>query len=150
MYWGKCRRKSRLLFYLPALMKRFLTKLTSSVLAPVGWTLLTIVLLCLPGSAFPSKGLFNLDIPHLDKVIHVILFGGIILFWCQYFLHKKDWNKNWRVKVFVIATGAITLGICLEYIQFNYIPNRSFDRGDILANSLSTVAFGLFFFFRRP
>ena len=131
-------------------MKVFFRKLTSSILVPLGWTILTIVLLCLPGSAFPSKGLFDLNIPHLDKIIHVILFGGVILFWCLYFLHKKDWDKNRRSKVTAIAFCTIALGICLEYVQFNYIPNRSFDRGDILANSLSTIAFAIFFYFRRP
>lgn len=131
-------------------MKKFLLKLSSSISVPLGWTILTIVLLCLPGSAFPSKGLFNLNIPHLDKVVHVILFGGVILFWCQYFFHRKDWNKNRRLTVVVLALSTIALGIILEYIQFNYIPNRSFDRGDILANSLGTMAFGLFFYFRRP
>lgn len=131
-------------------MKVFLKKLTSSILVPLGWTLFTIILLCLPGSAFPSKGLFNLDIPHLDKVIHVILFGGVILFWCLYFIHKKDWSKTRRIKILAIAFCTIALGVCLEYVQFSYIPNRSFDRGDILANSLSTIAFGIFFYFRRP
>jgi hypothetical protein len=130
-------------------MKLFLRNLTSSILVPIGWTTLTIVLLCLPGSAFPSEGLFNLDIPHLDKVIHVILFGGMIVFWCLYFLAKKDWAKNGRLKVLVIASSAIVLGICLEYIQLNYIPNRSFDRGDILVNSVSSILFGIFFYFRR-
>ena len=131
-------------------MKKFFLKLTSSISVPLGWTILTIVLLCLPGSAFPSKGLFNLNIPHLDKVVHVILFGGVILFWCQYFFQKKDWNRNRRFTVVILALSTIALGIILEYIQLNYIPNRSFDRGDILANSLGTMAFGLFFYFRRP
>lgn len=130
-------------------MKAFTRKLTSSILAPIGWTLLTIILLCLPGSAFPSKGLFNLDIPHLDKIIHVILFGGIILFWCLYLLQKKEWSTGWRQIVVVVALLTIGLGVCLEYIQFNFIPNRSFDKGDILANSLSTIVFGIFFYFKR-
>lgn len=125
-------------------------KLTSSILIPLGWTLLTIVLLCLPGSAFPSKGLFNLDIPHLDKVVHVILFGGVTVFWCLYFLRKHPSGNTWKYTVLTIAACAIALGICMEYVQFNFIPNRSFDPGDIMANSLSAIAFGLVFFFRRP
>src|SRR5687768_7059423 len=100
-------------------MTVFLKKLTSSILVPLGWTLFTIILLCLPGSAFPSKGLFNLDIPHLDKVIHVILFGGVILFWCLYFIHKKDWSKNKRFKILVIAFCTIALGVGLEFVQFS-------------------------------
>ena len=66
-------------------------KLTSSLSIPLGWTVLTIVLLCLPGSAFPGGGFFN--IPHLDKVIHVILFGGVTIFWCLYFMQKRRYTK---------------------------------------------------------
>jgi hypothetical protein len=131
-------------------MLAFFRKLTSSVFIPLGWTLLTIILLCLPGSAFPSKGLFDLDIPHLDKVVHVILFGGVTLFWCLYFLRKSPSDKSWRFIVFTIALSAIALGICMEYVQFNYIPNRAFDTGDIIANSLSAIIFGIFFYRKRP
>jgi hypothetical protein len=149
MLWGKRPKQTRSFILSSSPMKAFIRKLTSSILAPVGWTLLTVILLCLPGSAFPSKGLFNLDIPYLDKIIHIILFGGIILFWCLYFLQKKDWNTNGRRTVLLVALFTIALGVCLEYIQLNYIPNRSFDKGDILANSLSAIVFGIFFYFRR-
>lgn len=130
-------------------MMALLRKLTSSVFIPLAWTLLTIVLLCLPGSAFPSKGLFNLDIPHLDKVVHVILFGGVILFWCLYHLQKNPSNNKWRFTVLVIALCTIALGICMEYIQFNYVPNRAFDTGDIVANTVSTIMVGMFFYFKK-
>jgi VanZ family protein len=130
-------------------MMAFLRKLTSSLLIPIGWTLLTIILLCLPGSAFPSEGLFNLNIPHLDKVAHVILFGGIIFLWCLYYLQKNPHNTHRRFAIVLIALCTIALGICMEYIQFNFIPNRAFDTGDILANTLSTIACGMFFYFKR-
>src|SRR5687767_14481762 len=102
-------------------MSATLRKLTSSIFIPIAWTLLTVILLCLPGSAFPSKGLFNLDIPHLDKVVHVILFGGVTLFWCLYFLARDPSTKTWRQIVLTVALSAIALGICMEYVQFNYI-----------------------------
>ena len=131
-------------------MTALFRKLTSSVLVPLGWTLLTIILLCLPGSAFPSKGFFSLDIPHIDKVVHIILFGGVTLFWCLYFLRKNPSNKTWKYTVLTVAMAAIALGICMEYVQFNYIPNRAFDPGDIVANSASAIIVGMIFFFRRP
>ena len=119
-------------------------KLTSSLAIPLGWTLFTIVLLCLPGSAFPGGGIF--DIPHFDKVIHVILFGGITIFWSLYFLQKSG-IKNWRLTVIVIALSTIALGICMEFIQFYFVVNRAFDVGDIIANTLSTLVFAVFFSF---
>ncbi len=131
-------------------MRAFLEKLTSSIFTPVGWTLLTITLLCLPGSAFPSEGLFGLNIPHIDKLVHVILFGGITVLWCLFFLAKHPTHNAWRFIVCTIAICAIALGICMEFIQFGYIPNRAFDAGDILANSLSAIVFGIVFYVRKP
>ncbi|MBC7829867.1 MAG: VanZ family protein [Chitinophagaceae bacterium] len=129
-------------------MLALLKKLTSHIIIPISWTLFTIILLCLPGSTFPGGGFFN--IPHLDKVVHVILFGGIVIFWSLYYLQKNTIMKNWHTTVVCIGICAITLGICMEYIQFNYIPNRAFDKGDIIANSVSAIVFGLFFYFKRP
>src|SRR5687768_14327034 len=126
-------------------MIAFLRKLTSSVYIPLGWTLLTVILLCLPGSAFPEDG-FD-DIPYIDKMIHVILFGGIAVLWSLYFFHKNGVGPNWRFTVVTIAICAIALGICMEYIQLNFIPNRAFDSGDILANSLGAIVFGTYFYF---
>jgi VanZ like family len=126
----------------------FLKKLTSRIFIPLSWTLFTILLLCLPGSAFPGGGFF--DIPHFDKVIHVVLFGGMVVLWSLYYLQKNDRKANWHVTVISIAFFTIALGICMEYVQFNFIPNRAFDMGDILANTIAAVIFAIFFYFRKP
>ena len=150
-YWERypdIAHKLAFLFYLPAFMAVFLKKLTSHILIPIGWTLFTIILLCLPGSSFPGGGFF--DIPYLDKVVHVILFGGMIIFWSLYYLQKNTGNKNWHFTVIAIGLCTIALGICMEYVQFNFIPNRAFDKGDIMANTISALVFGIFFYFRKP
>lgn len=128
-------------------MPAFFKKLISTIILPISWTLITIILLSLPGSALPGGGFF--DIPHLDKVIHVILFGGMIVFWCLYYLPKNAKHNKWHFTVIVIGLCTIALGICMEYIQYNYIPNRSFDKGDILANTISAIVFGIFFYFKK-
>lgn len=129
-------------------MLALIKKLTSNILIPVSWTLCTIILLCLPGSAFPGGGFF--DIPNLDKVIHVILFGGMIVFWSLYWFQKNTVSNRWHLIVIFIVLGTIALGICMEFIQFNYIPNRAFDKGDIAANTISALVFGIFFYFKKP
>lgn len=128
-------------------MLAFVKRLTASIIVPVGWTAFTIILLCLPGSAFPGGSFLN--IPHLDKVVHVILFGGVTIFWCLYFSQKANVKVGWRSVVLVVAVSTILLGICMEVIQFNFIPNRAFDVGDIAANTISAVVFAVFFYFRR-
>ena len=130
------------------MMVTFIKRLTSHIAIPITWTIFSIILLCLPGSSFPGGGLF--EIPNLDKVVHVILFGGIVVFWCVYYLGKNVSNTNLRSTIIVIALLTIALGICMEFIQFNYIPYRGFDKGDIVANTLSAIVFAAFFYFRKP
>lgn len=124
-------------------------KLTSYLVIPLGWTIITIILLCLPGSAFPSQGVFGLDIPHLDKVIHVILFGTMVVLWCMYFLQKVNISSRARKIIVFISFATIVLGICMEFIQLNFVPNRAFDIGDIWANSLSAIGVGSFFLWKQ-
>ena len=100
------------------------------------------ILLCLPGNNFPSNGLFN--IPDLDKVIHVVLFGALVGFWCYYFYGKKISQEKLKRIFFIIFLLATINGILIEYIQFNFIPFRSFDEGDIIADIIATsVAYGI-------
>ena len=129
-------------------MLAFLKKLTSTIFIPLSWTVFTIILLCLPGSSFPGGSFF--DIPHLDKVVHVILFGGIIVFWSIYYIQRNPSVARWHFIVIAIALGTIALGISMEYIQFNYVPNRAFDIGDIIANTISAIVFGTFFYLKNP
>jgi len=106
------------------------------------WTVMIQVLLCLPGSTLPSGGMF--DIPNLDKIVHVILFGGFTFLWC-YFYYLKQWSSSQLAVIFfVIYVAAAVNGIVLEFIQRDYIPNRSFDPGDIIADMAgSSVAYGI-------
>ena len=99
---------------------------------PLSWTLLTILLLCLPGSMVPGTGIFALR--NLDKIVHVMLFGMNVLFWGW---HYETSDRGWRqLKIIFIAITAIiiTLGIVMEYIQMYFIPNRTFDGYDIVAD----------------
>ena len=108
----------------------------------VAWTIAIQVLLCLPGSTIPSGGLFN--IPQLDKIVHVILFGGCTALWCYYFYLKKKSAASLKTVFFIIYLLVAANGIILEFIQRDYIPNRSFDEGDIIADILaSSIAYGI-------
>jgi len=100
------------------------------------------ILLCLPGNNFPSTGLFAL--PQFDKFVHVILFGGLVGLWC-FFLRSKiaDQDKCKRLFFLVFLLTAAN-GIGIEYIQYYFIPFRSFDNGDIIADLLaSSIAYGI-------
>lgn len=111
--------------------------LGSTTLFPVIWTITILVLLCLPGNSIPGSGLFS--IKHLDKVAHIGLFGGFVLFWGLYAWVKKKSKSAWPYALMGITLISILLGIVMEYVQVNFIPDRSFDIGDIGADIVGSL-----------
>ena|SRR5688572_9982817 len=122
-------------------MFHFFKKFAARKWVPVTWTLITIILLCLPGSAIPGGGLFN--IPHFDKIIHILLFGGMVWWWVLYFDSRPPRNLVPFQKILILVCRTVVLGVILEFVQLNFIPNRSFDRGDIYANAAGSLFAGL-------
>lgn len=112
-------------------------QLGSTLLFPVIWTITILVLLCLPGNSIPGKGLFS--IKHLDKVAHIGLFGGFVLFWGLYAWTRKKPKPAWPYALLGITLTSILLGIAMEYVQVNFIPDRSFDIGDIGADTIGSL-----------
>jgi hypothetical protein len=97
--------------------------------------LLTFYLLTLPGSTFPKEDWF--DAIQLDKWIHIGMFGTLVgLF---YWPFKNEWlSPGFRVKAILISLLALAYGIAMEFVQKNYIPNRSFDVYDIVADGVGS------------
>jgi VanZ family protein len=104
--------------------------LTRKLYVPVGWSVFTQIMLCLPGSLFSGPGLFK--IPHLDKIAHLILFGGLAACWILYYQYRKrpaPKNLHWIILLIISIYG-----VAIEFFQLYFIPNRSFDTGDIVAD----------------
>jgi VanZ family protein len=119
-----------------------INRLLRNPLCAISWTIAIQVLLCLPGSSIPSGGLFN--IPQLDKAVHFILFGGCTALWCYFFYLKKQPAASLKTIFFFVYLLVAANGILLEFVQRDYIPNRSFDLGDIIADVLSaSIAYGI-------
>jgi hypothetical protein len=125
-------------------MLAMIRRIFSSKFLPVSWTLFTITLLCLPGSMVPGAGIFAFK--NLDKIVHAILFGANVLFWGWHF--EINYRGNNRLKLIYLGDTAIIilLGILLEYVQLYFIPNRSFDINDIVADSVGAILAGLWLF----
>lgn len=124
-------------------MLGFVRKISSHLYLPVGWTILTIILLCLPGSAIPSVGMYGLS--DIDKAVHFILFGCIPFFWGIYTTTRSSYSK-WKKWLAVFCLSSISLGIILEFVQFYFIPNRDFDIMDILADTIGALFFTFLLF----
>ena len=119
-----------------------INRLLSKAFLPIAWTILIQVLLCLPGTTIPSGGFFN--IPQFDKIVHILLFGTFTWLWCYYYYLKGKSPGKLKTIFFIIYLLAAGNGIILEFIQRDYIPNRSFDLGDIIADVLaSSIAYGI-------
>jgi len=108
---------------------------------PLSLTLFTILLLCLPGSIVPGTGIFALK--NLDKVVHVLLFGLNVLFWGWHYAISERQERDLRLIFIGTTVAMIGIGIIMEYVQMYFIPNRSFDGYDIVADIIGSVIAGL-------
>jgi VanZ family protein len=107
-----------------------LLQLTRKLYVPVGWSVFTQIMLSLPGKLFSGPGLFK--IPHLDKIAHIFLFGGLALCWILYYEYKK--RPVPKHLVWTILLIISIYGVAVEFFQLYFIPNRSFEVGDIVAD----------------
>ena len=100
----------------------------------IAWLIISIILLVLPGSSFPTENW--LDKIWFDKWVHIGLFGGLVFLMCwgllKYISNEKKLKQLW----IMFSIDCLIYGIAMEYVQDNYIPNRSFDYGDIVADAV--------------
>jgi VanZ family protein len=101
----------------------------------ITWLITVTVLLTLPGSAFPKEKW--LEVYSIDKWIHIALFGALSFLWC--WAIKNTYGKKLR-HFFIIAMVVLAYGIMMEFVQKYWIPNRSFDLGDIAGDGVGSFA----------
>jgi hypothetical protein len=99
------------------------------------WTIVILVAVLLPKEDMITKPHFLVDIPHIDKVVHTVLFGVF-----AFLLAKVLKAKSFRIKILCIISIAIALifGLlteCLQKILYDYIQ-RDFSWLDFLADSV--------------
>src|SRR5436190_6441835 len=123
-------------------MFSFARKISQHLYVPVGWTLLTIILLCLPGSAIPTVGMFGFH--NIDKFVHFFFFGFLAMTWAFNFSFRIP--SKWKKWLFLFCSFSISLGIALEFVQLYFVANRNFDIWDIFADTLGAIVFsGVFY-----
>ncbi|MEN9498075.1 MAG: hypothetical protein RL750_974 [Bacteroidota bacterium] len=127
-------------------MFAFLTKYRPGYAPAIGWFILSTFLLCMPGSRSPKYN-WLLQI-HFDKWVHVGLFGVLVVLACWGFWSRSKSNRSFSTP-FALFTGLATAyGIGVEYLQDGFIPNRSFDLGDIWADAGGALVGGWFSLWR--
>jgi len=103
-------------------------------LAALTWSIITTILLCLPGSAFPKENWF--DKIWLDKWIHIGIFTLLVFLWCRSITTLTEKKSIFFIQ---IAFYFFLYGIAMEFIQKYFIPNRSFDTVDIIADGIGST-----------
>jgi VanZ family protein len=123
-----------------------LKKNVSSIVFAVIWFLLVTSLLCIPGSKLPK--ITWQDKIWLDKWVHIFLFMILVILWSMAYSHKKSTQIDNRKIFFQIMVVGWFYGIAMEFVQKYFIPFRSFDLGDIIADGIGCVV-GYFFAIKR-
>lgn len=99
------------------------------------WFLVCTILLCLPGSAFPKETWLNKI--WFDKWVHIGIFSVMTFLWSVALVKKNGWPL--QRTCLLIALCAITYGVTIEFVQKYFIPNRSFDVFDIMADTIGSL-----------
>ncbi len=106
------------------------------------WLYIVSFLMTMPASAFPTEDWFSKV--QFDKWVHAGLFAMLVTCWC-WGMKKLITRKEKLAAVFIWVTILVILyGIGMEFIQKYYIPNRSFDFWDIVADAVGAYI-GLIF-----
>jgi VanZ family protein len=92
------------------------------------------VLFCLPGKDFPEEDWFALIA--LDKWIHVGLFCVLVILWSLPFIQQAKDNSAIRQTFIRITLAFVAYGIAIEFIQGQFIPNRTFGVDDMIADAI--------------
>ena len=110
-------------------------KLLIRLLPGIAWFFLILYLLTIPGKELPQADW--MDNLHVDKLIHISLFGGLTFLFFWGILSTKP-GVEVRTLLITIAILALSYGIAMEFVQKYWIPNRSFDGWDIVADGVGS------------
>lgn len=124
----------------------FFKNLFNSFLPAIFWWLFVLVLICTPGKDLPRLGSWT-EIISLDKIIHVLVFGAMALFFMMPFAQRISSAQAKKNLFLKLAIATALWGLTTEFIQRFWIPGRSFDLYDVVADSIG--AFTAYFYAKK-
>ncbi len=102
------------------------------------WFMLILIAICTPGYHLPKVDKWMIVINY-DKLVHVGLFAMlVVLFIYPIAFTAISQKQKWQYCI-KIALASVIWGLCTELIQKYFIPSRSFDLSDWLANSIGGI-----------
>ena len=93
----------------------------------------SFILLTLPGKQIPKVSW--MDFYQADKVVHIIMFFSLVFLFC--FAIKNNYNKY--ALIARIAIAGLVYGIIMEFVQKYFIPFRSCDADDMIADGIGCL-----------
>jgi VanZ family protein len=101
------------------------------------WAVIVFIVCSVPGNQVPDVPLIN--IPHLDKIVHFILFFVLALV-LLFELNKIRLERKPLLNAYLwSALVSIGYGVLIEALQHYVFVSRSASFWDVLANSLGVL-----------
>ncbi len=104
----------------------------------IAWFLIILVLICLPGSKIPPVETWLNDI-YFDKWVHTGLFAGLVFLFIYPISRLPIPLQVKKAMAIKISMAALIWGLITELIQKFFIPDRSFDAFDLVADSFGVL-----------
>ena len=98
------------------------------------WLIFVTVALLTPGNNLPKVPLF----PYADKLVHFGVFAILTFLWARVGTIDLRGELRWKKLLTNLLVFTIIFPILVEYLQL-YVPNRSFEFEDILANLIGGI-----------
>lgn len=95
------------------------------------WLVITTCLLVIPGDALPKTNLVY--IPNFDKLVHIGLFAILCALWLKTLKSRRFATDG------MVVLATIAYGVGMEFVQRDFVANRSFDMLDIVADSAGAI-----------
>ncbi|WP_317174838.1 VanZ family protein [Pararhodonellum marinum] len=97
----------------------------------LAWTGILLYAMLKPGNEIPDFPIFE----GLDKIIHFILFFALTFLWARVLIKNNPENPEFLKLFTTFLVFGFIFAILVEWIQ-QYVPYRTFDAWDIVANVL--------------
>ena len=108
-------------------------------------TLTTVTVICYL-SFFTPPDTSGVEIPYMDKLVHICMYGGLCLvIWFEY-LRKHRTLSFKRMLIGGIISPALMSG-CIELLQEHCTENRGGDWADLIANIIGIISAAIIGFY---
>lgn len=104
----------------------------------IAWWFVVLILMCTPGKDLPELGSWT-ELISLDKLIHIGVFGLLVYLFMRPVAIKNISASVKKQRFLKIAIAGSIWGLTLEFVQHFWIPGRSMDMMDFVADAIGCV-----------